>query len=202
MFRAALTPSRCPATRGNPRCVAHRPLPSMITAICRGSGRARTRSSIPASPRSPGARSVGAPVPLTAMGRSSHRTSKGQNFLLLLLQELVDLRDVLVRGLLDLLVTAPLLVLRDLLVFRHGLQLVVGLAADTAHHHPRLLGHLVNGLHELLAPFLGGARHGQAKDLPVVDRGDPEIRGDERLLDGLELRGLPPPGPPPPGPGG
>ena len=39
--RTDLTPSPCPATRGSPRLVAQRPLPSMMTATCRGSGRAQ-----------------------------------------------------------------------------------------------------------------------------------------------------------------
>ena len=32
------TPARCPSRRGKPRCVAHRPFPSMIMATCRGTG--------------------------------------------------------------------------------------------------------------------------------------------------------------------
>ena len=43
MPRTAFTPSPCPATRGRPRLVAHRPLPSMMTATWRGTGCARTR---------------------------------------------------------------------------------------------------------------------------------------------------------------
>src|SRR4030065_1916574 len=34
--RTASTPLRCPATRGSPRPFAQRPLPSIITATCRG----------------------------------------------------------------------------------------------------------------------------------------------------------------------
>ena len=34
--RTALMPARCPATRGKPRFRAHRPLPSMMMAICSG----------------------------------------------------------------------------------------------------------------------------------------------------------------------
>ena len=37
--RTASTPARCPAGTGSPRRLAHRPLPSIIMAICRGSGR-------------------------------------------------------------------------------------------------------------------------------------------------------------------
>src|SRR6202035_4758327 len=34
--RNASTPRRWPSTRGNPRCAAQRPLPSMMMATCRG----------------------------------------------------------------------------------------------------------------------------------------------------------------------
>ena len=41
--RTDFTPSPWPATRGSPRLVAHRPLPSMMIATWRGIGRARMR---------------------------------------------------------------------------------------------------------------------------------------------------------------
>src|SRR5262249_11191111 len=34
--RTLATPRLCPSMRGNPRCCAQRPLPSMIIATCRG----------------------------------------------------------------------------------------------------------------------------------------------------------------------
>src|SRR6185503_11993997 len=34
--RTASAPRLCPAVRGRPRCRAHRPLPSMMMATCRG----------------------------------------------------------------------------------------------------------------------------------------------------------------------
>src|SRR3989338_1093782 len=189
IVRAALTPSRWPATRGRPRRVAQRPLPSMMMATCSGTGWARTRASSSASPSSAGAAPARALVPFTAMRWSSHRTLEGQNFLLLLLQELVDPGDVLVGGLLDLVVAAALVVFGDLLVLRHGLEPVVRLPAHVAHGHPRLLGHLVDGLDELLAALLGGRGHRETQELAVVDRGDPEVGGDDRLLHRLELAG-------------
>src|SRR5260363_136927 len=36
MSRTTSTPLRCPAMRGNPFCMAHRPLPSITMAICCG----------------------------------------------------------------------------------------------------------------------------------------------------------------------
>src|SRR5205807_8425596 len=58
-----------------------------------------------------------------------------QNFLFLLLQQLVDLRDVLVGRLLDLVVPSPLLVLGDLLVLGERLELLVRLAAEVPDRH-------------------------------------------------------------------
>ena len=39
IVRTASTPRRCPATRGSSRCLAQRPLPSMMIATCRGTSR-------------------------------------------------------------------------------------------------------------------------------------------------------------------
>ena len=55
--RTGFTPARWPAARGNNRFLAHRPLPSMITAMCRGSlpGTsiwAMRRSSVPGAAQS------------------------------------------------------------------------------------------------------------------------------------------------------
>src|SRR6185437_9014890 len=50
--RTARTPAKCPDTRGRIRFPAQRPLPSMITAMCRGSrarSSLRSRASSPAS---------------------------------------------------------------------------------------------------------------------------------------------------------
>jgi len=41
--------ARCPSIRGRPRCFAHRPLPSIITAMCRGSRVKSRRASSSAS---------------------------------------------------------------------------------------------------------------------------------------------------------
>src|SRR5262245_38935321 len=112
MRRAALTPSRCPTTLGRPRRVAHRPLPSMMMATCSGSGCARMAARSAASSRSgagaePGDRSGvwGALIGLD-----------GEDFLFLLLEQLVDPGDVSIGHLLDLVMRAALLVLCNLLV--------------------------------------------------------------------------------------
>jgi hypothetical protein len=59
MVRADSTPARCPATRGRCRRCAQRPLPSMITAICRGRRPASSRSSRRASSRLAGSSNFG-----------------------------------------------------------------------------------------------------------------------------------------------
>ncbi len=42
IVRKVSAPTLCPACRGRPRFFAQRPLPSMMTAICRGTGRSAT----------------------------------------------------------------------------------------------------------------------------------------------------------------
>src|SRR5512143_3160791 len=96
----------------------------------------------------------------------------GEQLLLLLLGQLVDLGGEAVRRLLDLVVAPALLVLRDLLVLGEGLHLVVGLAPGAADRDPRVLRELAHRLGELLAPLLGQGRHGEPDDLAVVARAE------------------------------
>src|SRR5215475_1284954 len=91
-----------------------------------------------------------------------------QDLLFLLLGQLVDARNELVGALLDLIMAAPLLVLRHLLVLGERLEPVVGVAANVSHGDPRLLGELPHSLGELLSTFLGEGRHGQSDDLTVA----------------------------------
>src|SRR5688500_1436056 len=128
MARADFTPSRCPAMRGKPRCVAQRPLPSMMTATWEGTPCADTSSTSSGSPSVPSVAASGI-LRFSAMGRGPSRLER-QDLLLLLLQRLVDLGDEAVGRLLDLVVTAALLVLGHLLVLGEHLELVVGVAAD------------------------------------------------------------------------
>src|SRR5690606_21020946 len=100
--RTASAPLRCPATRGRCRFRAQRPLPSMMMAICRGTG---PTSGI-------------ASVVLLNKRRPSlglHRQQVG----FLLLQDLVDLADRAIGELLHLLLGLALLILRDLLLLQH-----------------------------------------------------------------------------------
>src|SRR5947207_1741958 len=70
--RAVFTPSRWPATRGKPRRVAQRPLPSMMTAMCSGIGCDRTTSRSSVLPSVVRSVCRYALAGLSAIGRSSH----------------------------------------------------------------------------------------------------------------------------------
>src|SRR2546428_12083585 len=78
-----------------------------------------------------------------------------QDLLLLFLGDLFDLGDELVGGLLDGVVAAPLVVLRDFLVLGHRLELVIGLPTDIPNGHAGVLGVLAYSLGELLPSLLG-----------------------------------------------
>src|SRR5262245_61028395 len=123
----------------------------MMMATCSGTAWASTASR---SASSLGRGAAETWVDLRDMDRV-HRTLEGEDFLLLFLQERVDLGDELVGGLLDLIVTAALHVVRGLLVLGHSLELLVGFPAQVPHSHPGLLGDLAHRLGKLLAPFLG-----------------------------------------------
>src|SRR5262245_37579041 len=216
--RAAFTPSRWPATRGKPLRVAQRPLPSMMTATCAGTGCERTRASSSCSPspsragafdgarlrmrESPGLPCVDAWLGVhdaqlchtgyrAASFPERRRSLERQDLLLLLLQQLVDLGHELVGGLLHLVVGAALLVLGRFLLLGGRLQLVVRLAPHVAHGHPGVLGHLVHGLHQLLAALLRRRGHVQTDELAVVHGREAEIGLLDGLLDGADLPGLP-----------
>src|SRR5688572_4218657 len=189
MARADFTPSRCPAMRGKPRWVAQRPLPSMMTATWAGTPCADTSAMSSGSPSVPSVAGSGI-ARFSAMGCGPPWLER-EDLLLLLLQGLVDPGDEAVGGLLDLVVAPALLVLGDFLVLGERLELVVGVAADVAHRHPRILRHLARGLHELLAALLGGRGHREPDDLAVVGGRDAEVGLRDGLLDLLELRDLP-----------
>src|SRR5215470_10918190 len=157
--RTAFTPSWCPATRGRPRRVAQRPLPSMMMATCSGTVWASTTSR---SSSSLGIWAGETWVDLSDMDRV-HRSLEGEDFLLLFLEELVHLGDELVGRLLDLVVASSLLVFGHLLVLGQPLELVVGLPAQVAYGHAGFLGDLADRLGELLATFLGQGGHAEAQ---------------------------------------
>src|SRR5690606_16188273 len=90
--RSALTPSTCPSVRRLPRCLAHRPLPSMLTPRWRGILRPAPGSAITLAAGSP---AINALPASGSAGRSDLH-----DLLFLLRHNLVDLDDSVVRGLL------------------------------------------------------------------------------------------------------
>ena len=71
-------------------------------------------------------------------------TAIAQQFLILLLLQLVDHLDVIVGHLLDLVQALPLVVFGDLVVLEQLLEPLVGVAADLAHDVAPFLGLLVD----------------------------------------------------------
>src|SRR5581483_3772060 len=172
-------PARCPAWRESPRSCAQRPLPSMMSATWRG---ARSRS-LPMSERGAGSAITRAPAGSCA--------SDFEQLLLLRLSVPVYLRDEPVRQLLQPVLRAPLVVVRDRLVVLEFAQLVEAVAPHVAHGHARVLDLLVYDLHHLLAPVLGQRRDDQADDVAVVRRVQPQVRLLDRFFDRPELRLVP-----------
>src|SRR4051794_37278792 len=120
-------PARCPAWRERPRCCAQRPLPSMITATCRGSGAIAGSVSASASGRgrATAGRAVGARWPmLTSLDLHQLR--------LFLLARPVHVGDELVGELLELVVAAAHLIFGRVVRALLLAQLVVAVAADVA----------------------------------------------------------------------
>src|SRR4051794_31016727 len=111
-------PARCPALRGSPRCVAQRPLPSMMIATWRG-----TRPPVTGEMMSPRCSATGvsalagAVLDLKELG-------------LFLLRLKVQHADIAVRDLLELLLVPLQVILRDIPVFLGLAQLIVGMAAN------------------------------------------------------------------------
>src|SRR3989441_3659975 len=163
--RTAFIPARWPSGRGRWRSRAQRPLPSMMTATWRGT------------------------APLSRMSRRrSSATLDLHDLLLLRLHRLIHQLQVVVVELLDVLLRVLLLVVGDVLGL---LDPVDRLGAGAPHGDAPLLGELVDHLHQLAAPLLGERRDGQADDGAGVGRREPQVGGEQRLLDRLEERLVP-----------
>jgi hypothetical protein len=133
--RTASTPARCPAIRGNCRCSAHRPLPSMIIAIWRGScagistpsvvtvtSTNKKPYSLPPSP-SPlprGRDGVGESHPPPCEGGRKGWGLDFHKLFLLGRYKFINLGDIGTCKLLGLLFSAPPFIFGDLFVFHHG----------------------------------------------------------------------------------
>src|SRR6476661_1104800 len=124
--RTARMPAWCPSGRGRARPLAHRPLPSMMTAMWAGTE----------------------PCDWIRRRRSSPIRSDFHDLGFFGVNEAVDLLDVLVGELLDVLLGPRLVVLGHLLEL---LDLAHRLGARVAHRDAALFGQLVHHLHQLLA---------------------------------------------------
>src|SRR5580658_7398482 len=172
--RIARTPARWPATRGRWRCRAHRPLPSMMMPTCRG------RSALAGSGIAAGAGGrciVGLGVRTPRRHQPFRRGSPSdlEDLSLLPLDGVVNSRDELVGDLLHVDEPGGDLVLAHVALLLDATQVVHLVATDVAHRHARFLGLAMDHLDEILAPFLGELRDGDADDLTVVARIEPEI---------------------------
>src|SRR5919108_3335146 len=125
--RSARVPSRCPASTGRPRPLAHRPFPSMMIATDRGT--------------SDGS-SAGRPRPKRSRIRRRSVSAGHSDFGdlgFLAFEQLVDLAGVLVRQLLNALLGPPLLVLADIAFCLQLLQMPIDVAPHVAHGHAPVL---------------------------------------------------------------
>src|SRR5487761_2181838 len=163
-------PARCPNVRGMTRSRAQRPLPSMMTATCRGIR--------PCSRMRPSSSS------LVRSGTAPSLSSDFHDLGFLRLDQLVNVVDVVVMKLLDILLGVLHLVLRHT---RQLLEPLPGVAAGVAHGDAAVLGELVHDLHQLTPALLVhlGQRH--ADDGALVRRLEPHARIADRLLDHLGL---------------
>src|ERR1700674_3196005 len=99
--RNASTPRRWPSARGRPRAAAQRPLPSMMMATCKG----------------PSVRSGPSVAGAAAFDIHQSLDLNGEDFLFLGRQQLIDLRNRPVGGLLHIIGQPLLIVLGNLVVF-------------------------------------------------------------------------------------
>src|SRR6185437_15511729 len=154
--RSARVPARWPAAGGRPRRRAQRPFPSMMIATVsatsgssRPSGSGRTRARVRMRDRRFTA------VLFSPSGEGLHLHDLG----FFALQEVVDLRDMLVGQLLHPALGGVLVVVADLAVLDQVLEVPHHVAADVPDGDPPLLGHVARDLDELLAPLLRELRN-------------------------------------------
>src|SRR5713101_961659 len=158
--RTAVIPARCPSGRGRCRSRAQRPLPSMMMATWRGTA-----------------------PPKRILARRSSPTSDLHDLRLFAFDQLFHELQMVVMQLLRLLLGVLLVVLRDVLGL---LDLVDRLRAGPAHADAPFFGELVHDLHQLLAALLRERRQGNADEVAIVGRREPEIGGQDRFLDRLD----------------
>src|SRR6185312_9981712 len=174
MRRTLRAPARCPAAGGRPRFFAQRPLPSrMIATDPATSGRSTS-----------GSGRMRASVRMRLSKRKEVLDLHDLGFFAL--EQVVDLRDVLVRELLHAPLGRALVVVADVASASQLLEVLDRVAPDIAHRDAALLRHLPDDLDEVLAPLLGELRDRQPDQLAVVRRRETEVRLLDRLLDRLD----------------
>src|SRR5215213_7111102 len=119
---------------------------------------------------------------LVAGDECSHLEQLG----LLVPEQLVDGVGVLLGRRLQALLGTGHVVLSDLTVLLHPLELLLGVAAQVAHRDAALLGLVPRDLDVLLAPLLGELREDATDDLAVVGRVHVQVGVADRALDVAE----------------
>src|SRR5919197_6778063 len=153
-------PALCPSTTGSPRRWAQRPLPSVMMATYRAAR----------------------PSPPTC--------SDLEDLGFLALEQAVELGDARVGELLQLDLGAMLVVGADVAAVPQFAQVVHHVTPDVPDGHAPLLGDVADHLHELPAALLVELGDREPDELAVVVRREPDVGLHDRLLDGLDRRGV------------
>src|SRR5438552_10437530 len=190
--RNASTPLRCPATRGRRRCLAQRPLPSMMMATCRGTSRTS------GTPRVELVNDIGLGqsvfskrheraecAPANTLREKVWAKSNGEQIGFLRMQNLVDFTYVSVRELLHVFLRSPFLVLGNRLRLEQVLEVGDRIATDIAHGDAGVFGFAVYDFDELLAPLLCQRGHRNAYHVARGRGVQTQVRIADRLLDYL-----------------
>src|SRR5437763_9083312 len=164
--RNASTPRRCASLRGSPREAAQRPLPTMMTATCRGATRRPVREG--------GA--LGWGMKFRGLEPAAWMIGlDGQDFFFFHGERVVDFADSMIGRLLHLIGIAIMVVLTDLVVLLQFLQDVEAVPAHVAYRHACGLGISVRHFDQLLASLLVELGDAKAQHLAFGRRIEPEI---------------------------
>src|SRR4030095_12444187 len=151
MPRTASTPRRCPATRGRRRCLAQRPLPSMMTATWRGTSRLSGMAVVV---------DVNTVCSRLRPPQAGSRARLYNHQIRCLRREnLVDFGDRAVGELLHVGLRMTLVVLGDGMILQQLLQVLVCVAPDVADGNARVLGLVPHDLDEIAPSLFGERRH-------------------------------------------